>query len=105
MLVRAVKEGDEELFLATMEQGGDPRIIFKHRDNGAETHWCLLTLAANHGHARLVTHLVAAGLDLEGRGQSSQTPLLWAAQHGHHQVLVILLTAGANPHATDYAGQ
>lgn len=104
MLAKAVEEGDEELLLTVLGQGGDPTATVSVREHGVQTSWCLLTLATELGHAQLVPHLLANDLDVEGSGQTSLTPLHRAARKGHHEVLVALLAAGANPHSTDDAG-
>lgn len=107
LMIRAIKEGDEDLYLTMLAERGDPKVnISSCECRKCENNtWCLLAMAAYNGHSHLLPHLIAAGLDLEGSGQTSYSPLHWAAQEGHNQVMTYLLNEGADPHATNVDGQ
>lgn len=65
-----------------------------------------LAWAAAHGHASLVTALIEAGAELEGRRsqQSERTPLMEASYHGNAAVIGILFRAGAKVEAATARG-
>ena len=119
--------GDE--LAAAIANGADAAALNARDDKyGASA----LALAALGGHAACVDALVAAGADLEVRDNYELTALSAAAVAGHeavikaliaagagdkdaalrhaaaygrHEAVLALLNAGANPHATDAAGQ
>ncbi|XP_069158652.1 uncharacterized protein [Procambarus clarkii] len=64
----------------------------------------MLTEAAGRGHTHLVPHLLAAGLSVEGSGESYYTPLHCAACNGHDQVVRQLLSAQAHLQARGLDG-
>ncbi|KAK8720067.1 hypothetical protein OTU49_013604, partial [Cherax quadricarinatus] len=88
-----VQHGDEAMVLDALARGADVTITTK-MDN--EQPGCLLCLAGKVGHAQLVPHLLAAGLNVNGSGESLLTPIYVAARHGHDQVLRELLKAQPN---------
>ncbi|XP_063850971.1 serine/threonine-protein phosphatase 6 regulatory ankyrin repeat subunit A-like [Scylla paramamosain] len=65
----------------------------------------LLTWAAIKGHDHLLTHLLQAGLSIEGGGTTDSTPLMMAAYCGHTHTVKALLDLRANPLAMDSRGE
>jgi ankyrin repeat protein len=59
-----------------------------------------LYIAAQNGHAAVVSVLIAAGADVNKARASGGTPLYIAAQRGHAGVVDLLIAAGANVNAT-----
>ncbi|XP_069168021.1 uncharacterized protein [Procambarus clarkii] len=101
-LMAGVERGDEVLVLAALAQGADTSVT--DGDPYDEDPCCMLRLAAKRGHTHLVPHLLAAGLPVEGLGESSYTPLHWAAYNGHDQMVRQLLSAQADLQARDDDG-
>ncbi|KAK8720017.1 hypothetical protein OTU49_013621, partial [Cherax quadricarinatus] len=97
-----VQHGDEAMVLDALARGADVTITTK-MDN--EQSGCLLCLAGKVGHAQLVPHLLAAGLNVNGSGESLLTPIYVAARHGHDQVLRELLKAQPNLEDKKYEGE
>lgn len=65
----------------------------------------LLMLAAGLGHAGVVSLMVNAGIDVNGRGLKRRTPLMAAAAFDRPEVVKVLLAQGADPAAQDVDGQ
>lgn len=55
--------------------------------------------AAKDGNLEQVTRLIAAGADVNARGNRAQTPLHFAAQKGHEQIARLLIARGADVNA------
>ncbi len=85
----AASNGNEEMMRAFREQGVLP-------DN------VCVSLAARHGRAEMVRHLLDTySLDMSGRDRRGHTPLLAAAANGHLSTVKLLLARGADITATD----
>ena len=65
----------------------------------------LLMLGAGLGHADIVSLMVKAGIDVNGRGLKQRTPLMAAAAFDRPEVAKVLLAQGADPAARDEDGQ
>jgi hypothetical protein len=63
-----------------------------------------LLLAAEYGHAAVVSTLLIAGADISATSRLGQTALLLAAENGETAVVSALLTAGADVNAADQWG-
>ncbi|XP_063875855.1 ankyrin repeat domain-containing protein 65-like [Scylla paramamosain] len=63
--------------------------------------WSLLTEAASKGHEHLLSHLLQAGLSIEGGGKTEERPLMMAAIRGHAHTVKALLDLRGNPLAMD----
>ncbi|XP_069158619.1 ankyrin-2-like isoform X4 [Procambarus clarkii] len=101
-LVAGVVSGDQVLVLAALALGADTSVTVEGRIT--QEPLCMLSVAAGRGHTHLVPHLLAAGLPVEGSGESSLTPLHWAAGSGHDQVVRQLLSAQAHLQARGLDG-
>lgn len=66
---------------------------------------CLVAWAACHDHAHLLPLLLETGLSVEGGDSVVRTPLMAAAIEGHEWTVKNLLDLGADPQATDRAGE
>jgi ankyrin repeat protein len=64
----------------------------------------LLMLGAGLGHADIVSLMVEAGIDVNGRGLKRRTPLMAAAAFDRPEVIKVLLAKGADPAARDEDG-
>ena len=60
-----------------------------------------LHISADRGHLRIVTHLLAEGVDIEAKDQEDMTPLHYAARYGKKAVVELLLQNGAKINAKD----
>jgi len=82
--------------------------VKKALDGGADLHfedpeddWAALHLAAKYGDAAMISVLLKAGADLEGRqknalgGDGADTPLHMASYHGHLEAIEALLALKA----------
>ncbi len=65
----------------------------------------LLMLGAGLGHTDIVSLMVKAGIDVNGRGLKQRTPLMAAAAFDRPEVAKVLLAQGADPAARDEDGQ
>ncbi|MCF6338128.1 MAG: ankyrin repeat domain-containing protein [Gammaproteobacteria bacterium] len=65
----------------------------------------LLMLGAGLGHTDIVSFMVKAGIDVNGRGLKQRTPLMAAAAFDRPEVAKVLLAQGADPAARDEDGQ
>lgn len=63
-----------------------------------------LHIAAAMGHIELMTILLDAGADIDGRDYCQMTPLIQAANTGVLAAVTFLLSRGANPTLTSDAG-
>ena len=61
-------------------------------------------IAAQEGHAAVVSTLLAAGADKDAAKNDGATPVLIAAQEGHEAVVSMLLAAGADKDAGTLSG-
>ncbi|XP_069161125.1 espin-like protein [Procambarus clarkii] len=102
-LVAGVFRGDQVLVLAALALGADTSVTVVDRVH--QESFCMLSVAAARGHTHLVPHLLAAGLPVEGSGESYLTPLHWAAGRGHDQVVRQLLSAQAHLQARGLDGE
>ena len=98
-LLHAAKRGDEDQIRFLLEKGAEVRGPQRKgkREKILETP---LLLAAQNGHARIVSLLLATNqLDPDHRDSKYKlTPLSWAAAKGHVDVVKVLLEAeGVNP--------
>lgn len=100
-LVAAVQNGDEARVKSALARGARPKVTVPC---GGKLSWCLVTVAANKGHDHLLSHLLQAGLSIEGGGTHDRTPLMEAAFGGHTKTVKALLALGANPSAKDSKG-
>lgn len=87
-----------QLLLDHLLQGNPPRL---DKRDGEE----LLMLGAGLGHAEIVSLMVKAGIDANGRGLKQRTPLMAAAAFDRPEVAKVLLAEGADPAARDEDGQ
>ncbi|XP_063854789.1 serine/threonine-protein phosphatase 6 regulatory ankyrin repeat subunit B-like isoform X2 [Scylla paramamosain] len=101
-LVTAVMEGDEAGMRSAFDRGARPEVTFPTNDGGSGS---LLDLAASEGHEHLLSHLLQAGLSIEGGGNTDRTPLMIAAMHGHAHTVKALLDLRGNPLAMDSEGR
>ncbi len=60
-----------------------------------------LMVAAAHGDAAQVQHLIEQGADIDARGYIGNTALIFAIQEGHTQIVEMLVEAGANINANN----
>ena len=100
-LVNAVYFGHLEtvrLLLDNLQQDKTPRL---DKRDGEE----LLMLGAGLGHTDIVSLMVKAGIDVNGRGLKQRTPLMAAAAFDRFEVAKVLLAQGADPTARDEDGQ
>ncbi len=100
-LVNAVYFGHLEtvqLLLDNLQQDKTPML---DKRDGEE----LLMLGAGLGHADIVSLMVKAGIDVNGRGLKQRTPLMAAAAFDRPEVAKVLLAQGADPAARDEDGQ
>jgi len=100
-LVNAVYFGHVEtvqLLLDNLQQGKAPGL---DKRDGEE----LLMLGAGLGHTDIVSLMVKAGIDVNGRGLKQRTPLMAAAAFDRPEVARVLLAQGADPAARDEDGQ
>jgi len=100
-LVNAVYFGHVEtvqLLLDNLRQDKTPGL---DKRDGEE----LLMLGAGLGHADIVSRMVEAGIDVNGRGLKQRTPLMAAAAFDQAEVAKVLLAQGADPAARDEDGQ
>ena len=102
-LLHAAQRGDEHNIRLLLDKGaevrGSPQRRWKRGKRG-KSHETPLLLAAQNGHARIVSLLLATNqLDPDHRdGKYKLTPLSWAAAKGHVEVVKILLAVeGVNP--------
>ncbi|HEC18659.1 MAG TPA: hypothetical protein ENI97_04885 [Gammaproteobacteria bacterium] len=65
----------------------------------------LLMLASGLGHTDIVSLMVKAGIDPNGRGLKQRTPLMAAAAFDRPEVAKVLLALGADPEIRDEDGQ
>jgi hypothetical protein len=87
-LLRAARDGNEELALKLARAGGDVHL----RGPLGETalHW-----AAFNGSHELVRLLIERGADVNAHVRNGNTPLHQAAYRGHLQVVALLVASGA----------
>ena len=52
-----------------------------------------------------VRHLIAGGIDINGKDRYGNTPLIHAAAYGNDRIVMLLLEAGADVHARNGEGQ
>jgi len=100
-LVNAVYFGHLEtvqLLLDNLQQDKTPML---DKRDGEE----LLMLGAGLGHADIVSLMVKAGIDVNGRGLKQRTPLMAAAAFDQAEVAKVLLAQGADPAARDEDGE
>lgn len=67
--------------------------------------WPALSAAAVHGHAAVITQLLAAGADIEKTDNFGWTPLHHAAWHNRKDIVAQLLAAGARVDARTGKGK
>jgi ankyrin repeat protein len=53
-------------------------------------------VAASDGKPRLVAQMLAAGADINGKGDHGMTPLMCAAKNGHSKVVKLMVNEGAD---------
>lgn len=100
-LVNAVYFGHVEtvkLLLDNLKQG---QTLALDKRDGEE----LLMLGSGLGHVDIVSLMVKAGIDVNGRGLKQRTPLMAAAAFDRLDVAKALLALGADPAARDEDGQ
>lgn len=56
-----------------------------------------LHIAAMNGETRAINYFIAAGFDVNGRGDMGHTPLHYAKTFKHAEVIKLLLENGADP--------
>ncbi|XP_050709254.1 ankyrin-1-like [Eriocheir sinensis] len=100
-LITAVKAGDEVMVRNILARGGDPKVTTPINVGGS---WCLVAVAARHGHTHLLPCLLGAGLSVEGSGTDDKTPLMAAAMNNHKTTVKKLLILGADPLPVDKRG-
>ncbi|XP_063883150.1 uncharacterized protein LOC135112580 isoform X2 [Scylla paramamosain] len=101
-LVTAVMEGDEAGVRSALDRGARPEVTLP---TIAGVSCSLLGLAASEGHEHLLSHLLQAGLSIEGGGTTDRTPLMMAALRGHAHTVKALLDLRGNPLAMDSEGR
>ncbi|XP_045608790.2 serine/threonine-protein phosphatase 6 regulatory ankyrin repeat subunit B [Procambarus clarkii] len=101
-LVAAVEDGDLQRAHAAIVRGADIRWTPRRDEEGRSL--CLLTRAAELGHAPLVTLLLWKGLPVDGAGESLRSPLHWAAHKGHVDVVKMLIDEEADLNKPDLHG-
>ncbi len=102
-LLAATRDGDIERALALVEAGADPDTAPRPADRDQRP---VLMLAALLPDTRLLRALIARGADVN-RASGGLTPLLAATRdswHGRAEAVLTLLANGADPLATDSAG-
>mmetsp|Transcript_34044 Transcript_34044/g.44985 ORF Transcript_34044/g.44985 Transcript_34044/m.44985 type:complete len:771 (-) Transcript_34044:68-2380(-) len=62
----------------------------------------LMNIAAQHQRASLISALIEAGADVNGKDGSGETILCTAAKYGRWHICEILLGAGADPNLADF---
>ena len=61
--------------------------------------------AANGGNIEAVKQHIAAGADVNAKGEEGLTPLQYATFHGHKEVAELLIAKGADVNAKDEGGE
>ena len=56
---------------------------------------------ASYGNIEAVKQHIAAGTDVNAKGDAESTPLHWAANGGHKEIVELLITEGADVNAKD----
>ena len=94
-LHQAVQAGDLDLVnhLITVHMA-DVNVKDRHGE-------ALLYIAADRGHASVVSVLIAAGADVNAKNNTGKTPLHEAAADSHISVVSVLIAAGADVNAKD----
>ncbi len=64
-----------------------------------------LMLAAEAGHSKVATAILAAGADVNVQGPAKNTALMLAVQKGQRKVVEVLLASGADVNAVNEAGK
>jgi ankyrin repeat protein len=100
-LVNAVYFGHVETVRLLLDNLMQPKRPGLDKRDGEE----LLMLGAGLGHAEIVSLMVEAGIDANGRGLKQRTPLMAAAAFDRPEVAKVLLRLGADPAAQDEDGQ
>lgn len=97
-LVQFAAQGDWALFNQLLEAGVKPGAAEPTRQVTA------LHNAAAQGHERIVTRLLALGVDVNAPDWHGNTPLIMAVHGGHGAIVQRLLQHGANPNVRPKAG-
>jgi ankyrin repeat protein len=91
LLLSAARRGDWQAAIGYLKQGANANVVDAAGDGS------VLALAAADAQAEVVRRLIAAGADLDRRGEDGFTPLGAAALRGHLAVVRQLVNAGADP--------
>jgi ankyrin repeat protein len=99
----AVLHNNIEIVQALIQAGVDVNEQYFAKDAG-RTGFIALMHAANHGYAKMVQTLIAAGANVNAKDSFGATALMEAALYGHLEVVELLLQAGADTKAQTNAG-
>lgn len=84
----------EDLCVALVAAGADACAVRESDEMS------VLKFAVKERTGKAIEALIAAGAQVEGPPDTTQTPLMLAARNGNVAAIVALLAAGADPHAT-----
>ena len=94
-LVSAAATGDSVRVRALLATEGPPKLQYSRRIRGSFGTGTPLLLAAQNGHADVVSALLASShyVDINRPNAANETPLSFAADRGHTAVVAVLLAA------------
>lgn len=101
VLPEAVREGDTERVRALLAAGVQPTFSDEFQGN-------ILTIAAANGYTEIVSMLLQAGVDINGRDEDGTTPLCHAIKHvayDNGRMYELLMSAGADIHGDGTLGR
>ena len=109
-LTFAVDQGNttvvKQLLAAGAPVNSPARVPFYSREGDAPTgFWAPLHAAASKGDEDMISLLLAAGADPNGRDKKGRTPLHYAGKHYYTKCHQLLLDAGADKRAYDSNGR
>ena len=104
VITAAVIQNDVHILHELLVNGGNPNAVADAA--GAKLGFCtVLGYAVKYGDIGVVTALLNAGANVDGRQTMQMTPLMWASLANRTSYVEVLLNGGANVNAVDSVGR